>query len=60
MRQRTDKDEGNAEKTVNNVMKSIESPILIEDIIPVVQDLKDFFGVTANGLGKRAKPIESD
>ena len=61
MRQRTDKAEGNAERVANNVMKSINNPILIEDILPVVQDLNLQFGVAmANGLGKRSNPFNDE
>lgn len=57
MRQRTDKEEGNAMRTVQNVLKSIEEPILIEDLIPVVEGLKDEF--VLNGLGKRENPFSN-
>ena len=60
MRQRPDKDEGNAERTVHNVMQSIENPILMEDIIPSVENLKDYFGGALNGLGKRPNPFDED
>jgi hypothetical protein len=52
--------EGNAERVALSVMNSIENPILMEDILPSVQDLQSVFGVAANGLGKRKMPFGED